>query len=209
MDKIYIKSQTSKPAATPDSLAGGGRNTQKVLLTIVLLIGLTSTMIGMAVACTFPDLFLKNSSSAGDELTGVPDVRQSNGDGSAAAAFQGVMAFYGIDRGEQEWREAIGPSTDIKEKATAMASAAREQGFEADVMEGIGTDELTALIAEGVPVIVPLDGKQYVIVVGKDTEAFILEDPATFGGRTHLKRDEFAARWIGGTAVAIRSMTRD
>lgn len=208
MENLYIKSRKSKFILSPLLAAGGGRHTQKVLLTIVFLIGLTSAMIGMAIPCAFPDLFLPGHSSS-DGLMGVPDVRQSDEDRSAAASLQAVMALYGIDRGEQQWQEAIGPADGVEETATTLATAARREGFEAGVVSGIGTDELRGLVATGVPAIVPLDGEKYVVVVGADQNTIILEDPAVFGGRTHLKNDEFSARWTDGTAVAIRSTPRD
>ncbi|QYZ79402.1 hypothetical protein E2N92_08145 [Methanofollis formosanus] len=209
MEKTYIKFQKSKLTSHPPLPSGGGRHTQKVLLTIVLLIGLTSAMIGMAVPCAFPDLFLQTHPTPGDELAGVPDVRQSNEDRSAAAALQAVMAFYGLDRGEQEWQEAIGPTKGVDEMTDAMAHAARTEGFEAEVEREIGTDELTALVMTGVPAIIPLNGEEYVVVVEIEDGGIVLEDPAVLGGRTHLKTEELIARWTDGTAVVIRSTTRD
>ncbi|MDD3622515.1 MAG: cysteine peptidase family C39 domain-containing protein [Methanofollis sp.] len=205
MEKVYIKSNESASADPPRPQTAGGRDTQTVLLTIVLLIGLTSAIIGMAVAYAFPDLFLKKIPSSAEGLAGVPDVRQSDEGGSAAASLQAVMTYYGLDCGEQEWREAIGLVTKTEETTTALAAVAREEGFDAEVRENVGTDELTTMVMEGVPVIVPLEREHYVVVVGADEKTIIFEDPAVFGGRTHLEIDEFIARWTGGTAVVIRS----
>ncbi|MBP2146791.1 ABC-type bacteriocin/lantibiotic exporter with double-glycine peptidase domain [Methanofollis sp. W23] len=195
-----MKSEATDP---PRPLTARGKDTQTILLTIVFLIALTSVVIGIAVAYAFPELFLKNTPPVAEGLTGVPDVRQSDGEGSAAASFQAVMAYYGLDRGEQEWREAIGPVSGTEKTTASLATTAREEGFNAEVREGIGTEELTAMVMEGVPAIVPLEGEAYVVVVGVEEERIVFEDPAVFGGPTHLKTDEFMARWTGGTAVVI------
>lgn len=58
MEKTYIKSEKSVTLDPPPLLAAKRKNTQRILLAIVLLIGLTSAVIGMAIPCAFPDLFL-------------------------------------------------------------------------------------------------------------------------------------------------------
>lgn len=208
MEKTYIKSEKSVTLDPPPLLAAKRKNTQRILLAIVLLIGLTSAVIGMAIPCAFPDLFLNIPPAVDDALAGVPDVRQSDGEGSAAASLQAVMAYYGLDRGEQEWQDAIGATTGMEETTTALATTARAEGFDAEVKDGAGPDELAALISEGIPVIVPLEGEHYVVVVRVEKGMVIFEDPAVFGERIPMKIDEFSARWTGGTVVVIREHSR-
>jgi ABC-type bacteriocin/lantibiotic exporter with double-glycine peptidase domain len=163
---------------------------QHVLTMIIILIAVTCTVIGMAIATTFPEYFLmsENGNSA------------AFSDQSPAAAFQVLMACHGIDRGEDEWAAAlfaVPANLTVPEK---MAVTARSCGLSAEVEQGLTLGDLKEIISDNGPVIAVLDERQYIVVTAVSGEN------VTLGSGINLSDAEFEAEWAGGECLVLRDL---
>lgn len=160
---------------------------QHVLTTIIVLIAVTCTVTGMAIAVTFPEYFL-----AGGDGSGTTCPAPGEGD-MPAAAFQAVMACHGIDSGA----EAFAAAPENLTAQDRMVLASRSCGLSARVETGLRLADLGEIIVGSGPVIASLDGGRYAVVAGVD------EGNVTLGSGATLSAAEFGAQWTNGECLVI------
>ncbi|HWQ20504.1 MAG TPA: C39 family peptidase [Methanotrichaceae archaeon] len=149
----------------------------------------------------------------------VPDTRQSINYSCGAAAFQAVLAYWGIDIEEGELMKLLNTTPDYGTDFNDMARVAQNMGLEADLRENLTLEDLNRSIKEGVPPIIDCqswrglaysntswaedwyDG-HYMVVLGIDEDNVYFEDPYTLGHRGFMPCQEFLERWHnpGGSA---------
>lgn len=163
---------------------------QHMLTTIIILIAVTCTVIGMAIAATFPEYFLvrENGTSA------------TFSDQNPAAAFQVLMTCHGIDRGEDEWAAALAAVQTNMTMPEKMAVTARSCGLSAGVEQDLNLDDLREIISENGPVIAVLDEGRYAVVTAVSGEN------VTLGSGTNLSVGEFEAEWAGGDCLVLKNL---
>ncbi|MDD4254634.1 MAG: hypothetical protein PHP59_04570 [Methanofollis sp.] len=160
---------------------------QHVLTTIILLMAVTCTVTGMAIAATFPEYFLARGD--GSSVT-CPDP-------GPTAAFQAVMASHGIDCGAEAWAGALAAAPDNLTAQEKMALAARSCGLSARVETGLSLADLGEVVSENGPVVVVLDGGGYAVITGVGGGNVSLASGAT------LSAAAFEVRWAGGECLVI------
>lgn len=163
---------------------------QHVLTTIIILIAVTCTVIGMAIAATFPGYFLvrENGNSVGFS------------DQNQTAAFQVLMACHSIDRGEGEWAAALAAVQTNVTVPEKMAMTARSCGLSAGVEQGLNLGDLREVISENGPVIAVLDERRYIVVTAVSGEN------VTLGSGANLSVTEFEEEWAGGDCLVLKDL---
>jgi ABC-type bacteriocin/lantibiotic exporter with double-glycine peptidase domain len=164
---------------------------QHVLTTIIILIAVTCTVTGMAIAAAFPEYF----------LGGVDGRGATSSDTGPVAAFQTAMASHGIDRGVEEWAEIFAAAPDNQTAQEKMALAAKSCGLSAGVERGLSLADLGEIVSANGPVVATLEGGKYAVVTGVGGGNVTLESGGT------LSAAEFEARWTGGECLVIRGQT--
>lgn len=126
-------------------------------------------------------------------------------------ALQMVLAYYGVEKREDNLLSELGTQPDLGTSVNSMIEFAEQQGFEVRAGPNWTLEDVKEQIDSGNPVIVlvqawaerPMtisewrrnfDDGHYVVVVGYDGDSLYFEDPASFH-RTWLKASEFQARW--------------
>lgn len=127
-----------------------------------------------------------------------------------AKALQLVMAYYGIEKREDDLIKDLKSDKDGT-PIENMIDVAQKNGFKVVARSGVSLETLKQYIDNGIPVIVLLqawaerymtledwendwDDGHYAIVIGRQDNIIIFEDPSSFR-RTWLKEEEFLARW--------------
>jgi len=127
-----------------------------------------------------------------------------------AKALQLIMAYYGIEKREDELISDLKSDKDGT-SIENMISVATDNGFEVTAKTGVSLETVKQYIQKNIPIIVLLqawaerymtlenwesdwDDGHYAIVIGYQDNIVIFEDPSSFR-RTWLKEDEFIARW--------------
>lgn len=168
---------------------------QHVLTTIIILIAVTCTVTGMAIAATFPECF-HIGEKCQDAVIPVPEECSGEG-GMPVAAFQAVMAGHGVDRGAEAWARTLAAAPGNLTAQEKMALAAKSCGLSARVEMGLRLADLEGIVSAHGPVIASLDGGEYAVVAGVDREH------VTLGSGVVLGTAVFEARWAGGECLVI------
>lgn len=143
-------------------------------------------------------------------LSGIPDVRQGTGYSCGAAAFQAVLAYWGMAEREDRLIARLETAPKRGTHPEDIVRVAREFGLEADLREGLEIDDLRAGLSRRATVIVNLqawresaerpwtenweDG-HYMVLVGADEHNLYFEDPSLLGSRGFIPVPEFLDRW--------------
>lgn len=150
-----------------------------------------------------------HGSARGRELA-VPDVRQATDYTCSASALQGVLAYYGIEKREDELARELGATPEDGAPPEAIVRVAAAHGLTAVKREHMTFEQLAAEVAKGNPVIVEMqawsdaprtswadvwDDGHYAIVVAVEGDRIVFEDPSVLGSRAVLSRREFEERW--------------
>lgn len=145
----------------------------------------------------------------GRELA-VPDVRQATDYTCSASALQAVLAYYGIEKREDELARELGATPEDGAPPEAIVRVANAYGLGAAKRENMTVEDLAAEVAQGRPVIVGLqawsgtprtswadawDDGHYAIVIAVEGDLLVFEDPSVLGSRAFLSRRELEERW--------------
>ncbi|HWO23500.1 MAG TPA: C39 family peptidase [Kofleriaceae bacterium] len=140
----------------------------------------------------------------------VPDVRQATDYTCSASALQAVLAYYGVEKREDELARELGATPEDGAPPEAIVRVAMAHGLRAQKRENMTVEDLAAEVAGGRPVIVEIqawsdtprmswadawDDGHYVIVVAIDGDRLVFEDPSVLGSRAVLSRRELEERW--------------
>lgn len=136
-----------------------------------------------------------------------PDLRQINNYDCGANALQAVLAYYGIEVGEELLLKLA--KTDRRKGTTiaGMLNVLKKYGLKFD-SDSMTIESLKKYISKEIPVIVLLQawGKKsvqyandyhdghWVVAIGYDDKKIFFEDPYTFK-RTFLSNQELEDRW--------------
>lgn len=143
-------------------------------------------------------------------LIKVPMVRQATDHTCGVAAFQSILAFYGIEVREDVLAKAL--KADDYARNGEIKKYAESRGFIVERQNNMTIDNLKKQIDISMPVMVclqawpkkPLTMEQYkdtwdeghwVIVIGYDANNIYVMDPSTLGNYAFVPVDEFIARW--------------
>lgn len=141
----------------------------------------------------------------------VPDVRQSTTWSCGPSALQAVMMYWGREILESDLMRMCHTTSDGT-SPDDVVRVAREQGFDAQLRDGLTVDDLKASVNAGVPVIVECqawrdgadlqrpwkdiwDSGHFMVVIGVDERNVYFEDPSLLGSRGVIPRAEFEERW--------------
>jgi len=140
----------------------------------------------------------------------VPDVRQATDYTCSASALQAVLAYYGVERREDELAKELGATPEDGAPPEAIVRVAIAHGLSAAKREHMTVEDLAAQIAQGHPVIVEMqawsdvkrtswadawDDGHYAVLVAVEGDRLVFEDPSVLGSRAILSRREFEERW--------------
>lgn len=140
----------------------------------------------------------------------VPDVRQATDYTCSASALQAVLAYYGVEKREDELARELGATPEDGAPPEAIVRVATAYGLRAAKREHMTVEDLAAEVAQGRPVIVGIqawsgtprtswadawDDGHYVIVIAVEGDQLVFEDPSVLGSRAFLSRREFEERW--------------
>lgn len=140
----------------------------------------------------------------------VPDVRQATDYTCSASALQAVLAYYGIEKREDELARELGATPEDGAPPEAIVRVANAYGLGAVKRENMTVEDLAAEVAQGRPVIVGLqawsgtprtswadawDDGHYAIVIAVEGDVLVFEDPSVLGSRAFLSRRELEERW--------------
>jgi predicted double-glycine peptidase len=140
----------------------------------------------------------------------VPDVRQATDYTCSASALQAVLAYYGIEKREDELAKELRATPEDGAPPEAIVRVAIAHGLTAQKREHMTVEDLAAHLAQGRPVIVGIqawsgtprtswadawDDGHYVILVAIEGDQLVFEDPSVLGSRAVLSRREFEERW--------------
>jgi ABC-type bacteriocin/lantibiotic exporter with double-glycine peptidase domain len=127
-----------------------------------------------------------------------------------AKALQVVMAYYGVEKREDELINDLKCGKDGT-PIENIVGVAEGNGFEVIARSGVSVETVKQYIEKNIPVIVLLqawaerymtledwrtdyDDGHYAIVIGYQDNIVVFEDPSSFR-RTWLTEEEFLARW--------------
>lgn len=140
----------------------------------------------------------------------IPDVRQATDYTCSASALQAVLAYYGIEKREDELAKELGATPEDGAPPEAIVRVAIAHGLTAEKREHMTVEDLAAALAQGRPVIIGLqawsgtprtswadawDDGHYVILVAIEGDQLVFEDPSVLGSRAVLSRRELEERW--------------
>jgi hypothetical protein len=123
---------------------------------------------------------------------------------------QAVLAYFGIAVREDKLAVAMAATPENGTTPEAIVSAARAQGLDAEVREGLTVDDLQAELDAKRPVILEMqawtdtphvdwandwDDGHYAVLIAIDGDDLVFEDPSVLGSRVQLPRRELDARW--------------
>lgn len=144
------------------------------------------------------------------ELTGIPDVIQSNSWSCGAGAVQAVLTYYGVWGYQDDYAKEMGTTEDQGTHPAQMAAYLRKWGLDARMRENLTLADLRGFVDLGIPVILDFqawgtppakdysreweDG-HYAVLVGYDRKGFYLEDPSLLGTRGYLESADLERRW--------------
>ena len=140
----------------------------------------------------------------------LPSGRQTFEFDCGAKALQLVMAYYGVERREDELMRDLGAKREGV-PVNDMIAVAERNGFKVIAKCDVDLEIVKQYVDEGRPVIVLLqawaerymtiedwqkdtDDGHYAIVIGHDGLVIVFEDPSSFR-KTWLTEEEFMARW--------------
>lgn len=158
-----------------------------VLTTIIILIAVTCTVTGMAIAAAFPEYFLGGGDGQG----------ATSSEMGSVAVFQAAMASHGIDRGAEAWAEMFAAAPEDLTVQEKMAMAVRSCGLSARMEKGLRIADLGEIVSANGPVIAALEGGKYAVVTGVEGGNVTLVPGVTVGAA------EFEAGWVGGECLVI------
>ncbi len=140
----------------------------------------------------------------------VPDVRQATDYTCSASALQAVLAYYGIEKREDELAKELEVDPEEGAPPEAIVRVAIAHGLTAVKRERMTVEDLAAAVAQGRPVIIGIqawsgtprtswadawDDGHYVIVIAVEGDRLVFEDPSVLGSRAFLSRRELEERW--------------
>jgi predicted double-glycine peptidase len=140
----------------------------------------------------------------------VPDVRQATTYTCSASALQAVLAYYGIEKREDELATELGVTPQDGAPPEAIVRVGRAHGLTVDERDNMTVEDLAAQVELEHAVIVDIqawsdaprtswaddwDDGHYAIVVAVDGDQIVLEDPSVLGSRAVLSRKELEDRW--------------
>ena len=124
------------------------------------------------------------------------------------ASLKMVLAYYGVEKGEQELAQLAGTDPDLGTNATGIKKAAEELGFTVEVKDNSTFEDIQAWLDKEVPVIVnwftrgridypesDVPDGHVSVVVGLDQEFIYLQDPE-IGKLRKIARDDFLRVWF-------------
>jgi len=155
------------------------------------------------------------------KLLDFPSVRQATDFSCGAAAFEAILAYYGIKGREDEIREAVDTHPESGTEEENIALFAKKLGFKV-LMQPMSFEMVKKFIDHNIPVMIllqawseePVDYQQstdqghFAVVIGYGTKGFFFEDPSLFN-LGYLTFQELTERWHGdehdphGLALAI------
>jgi predicted double-glycine peptidase len=140
----------------------------------------------------------------------VPDVRQATTYTCSASALEAVLAYYGIEKREDELATELGVTPQDGAPPEAIVRVGRAHGLTVDERDNMTVEDLAAEVELEHAVIVDIqawsdaprtswaddwDDGHYAIVVAVDGDQIVLEDPSVLGSRAVLSRKELEERW--------------
>lgn len=144
----------------------------------------------------------------GEVAVRVPESPQETNYTCGPAALRGALAAFGVGAEEDALAAAAQTSASGGTSIIGLAEAAREQGLEAEEVEGMTLDDLVACLDDGRVVVACIqsgddeegfDSSHWVVPCAVRDEAGVLVvecmDPAVEGARSVAPVDEFLARW--------------
>jgi len=133
------------------------------------------------------------------------------------ASLKMVLAYYGVDKDEEEIAVKCGRDPDLGTDDESIKKTAESYGFKVEIQNEASFDDIRRWLDKKVPVIVNWftrghsDGNDsvvpdghYSVVVGLDEENIYLQDPEIGKMRT-LTRDDFIRVWFDFKSDHINS----
>lgn len=124
------------------------------------------------------------------------------------ASLKMVLAYYGVDKDEEEVAERCGRDPDLGTDDESIKKAAGAYGFRVEIQNNASFDDIQHWLDKKVPVIVnwftrgrsdyddsEVPDGHYSVVVGLDNKNIYLQDPEIGKMRT-LSRDNFMRVWF-------------
>lgn len=133
------------------------------------------------------------------------------------ASLKMVLAYYGVEKDEEEVAQKCGRDPDLGTDAESLKKAAAEYGFKVEIQSNASFDDIQRWLDKKVPVIVnwftrgradygdsEVPDGHYSVVVGLDDKHIYLQDPEIGKVRT-LDRDDFMRVWFDFKPAHISS----
>jgi len=149
-----------------------------------------------------------------EKILDFPESRQATTFTCGAAALQAVLYYYGIEKREDELREALGIEEGSEEGVDPPAIEKYLEGEKLKVVSGsITIADLRKYVDEKTPVICCIqawaddyktndnpdysgnDDGHYVVAIGYTDNAIVFDDPSIMSNRGYLLDEELDARW--------------
>lgn len=143
------------------------------------------------------------------KLIDFPSGRQANNSTCGAVSVQLVLAYYGINRNEEELSKLLKTTKRHGTTPENMVKVFRKFGLDTEEREGMSISDLHGYIRKEIPVVISFqawdEGDQesyndnqsghYAIAIGFTNDSMLLEDPSLLGYRGYLDNKEFMNRW--------------
>lgn len=133
------------------------------------------------------------------------------------ASLKMVLAYYGIEKSEQELAQLASTDPDLGTSAEGIKKAAERLGFTVEIKNNSTFEDIQAWLDKKVPVIVnwftrgridypesEVPDGHLSVVVGLDDEYIYLQDPE-MGKLRQIARDDFMKVWFDFTGKYINS----
>ena len=133
------------------------------------------------------------------------------------ASLKMVLAYYGIEKSEQELAQLAGTDPKLGTSAEGLKKAAESLGFKVEIKNNNTYEDIQAWLDKKVPVIVnwftrgridysesDVPDGHLSVVVGLDNENIYLQDPE-IGKLRKIARDDFMRVWFDFTGDHITS----
>lgn len=144
-------------------------------------------------------------------LWDVPIYQQQTNFTCGASAMQAVLAYYGMEYGEDVLAKEMGSDPKNGTDHDRMVEFAKAKGLKAFVKSPVTFAEIVDSIEKGQPVIIELqawlephvpkkwaeiwDAGHYMTVIGLDKDNLYFVDPSFQGRRGFIPCEEFVTRW--------------
>lgn len=124
------------------------------------------------------------------------------------ASLKIVLAYYGVEKSEQELAKMCGTDEDLGTDDQGLKRAVEQLGFTVEIKNESSFEDIEAWLEKGVPVIVnwftrgrtdyddsAVSDGHYSVVAGLDDEHIYLQDPE-IGAVRKLAREDFLTVWF-------------